>query len=107
MAFDREFAAKICSSTASPDAAALLVEALAALAEALVVLADALALPDAAELAAEELEPDEQPTSANAATRATAHIAVKTNLSFFMYVPSFHMVPSRRTALFSRRRTIF
>ena len=72
MAFDSELAAKICSSTFSPEAAALL-----ALAE--VVLADAElaeAEPEADD--AVELPPDEQPTSANAATRAAANAAANT-----------------------------
>ena len=71
MALDSEFAAKICSWTASPEAAALDADAEleAADAEALV----ALVLPEAALEA--ELLPDPQPTSANAATRAIASTA--------------------------------
>ena len=79
MAFDSELAAKICSCTASPDAAALaelaVLEVDADALFELVVEELALALPLALALLA--LPPEEQPTRANAATRAIAHTAAK------------------------------
>jgi enoyl-CoA hydratase/carnithine racemase len=84
MAFVSEFAAKICSSTFSPDAAALL-----ALADA--VEAEAAELEVAADEAAEPF-PDEQPTRANAATKAAANAAATTTcIRFFMCFPSLEV----------------
>ena len=102
-----ELAAKICSWTASPEAEELAEADALALAEAEALAdadAEALAEPDAD--AEDELLPDEQPTSANAATRAMAHTAAKMSvMRFFMYIP-FPIRLQLRRPLSERRTTL-